>query len=52
MNFLSDPPAWVQTDEAMCFVWGFCMAASIRIFRATLRWLKKVAAARDERGED
>jgi len=45
MNFITGItlPAWATTDEAKCFFYGLLMAASIRIFRAGLKWMKRIA---------
>lgn len=35
-------PAWATTDEAKCFFLGFAVGATVRIFRAALRWVKRI----------
>jgi hypothetical protein len=35
-------PLWATTDEAAAFFYGFCVGATVRIFRAGLRWMKRI----------
>jgi len=35
-------PAWAVTPEAQAWVLGFFSAALVRVFRAGVRWLKRV----------
>jgi len=40
-------PAWATTDEAQAFVYGLFIAAGVRVFRAGLRWVKRVSDDRE-----
>jgi len=35
-------PAWAVSDDAQAWFAGFLMAALVRIFRAGLKWFKRV----------
>lgn len=41
-------PEWAVSDEAQAWVCGFFLMATVRIFRACLRWFKR--AGRDGGG--
>jgi len=38
----SSLPSWATTDAAICFYYGFAMGATVRIYRAAMKWMKKV----------
>jgi hypothetical protein len=35
-------PDWATTDEALAWFYGFAVGASVRVFRAGLRWVKRI----------
>jgi len=43
-------PTWAASDDAKAFIYGFFVGASVRIWRAGARWLRKYLDDRD-RGE-
>jgi len=50
MNFSDLPshiPAWATTDEAVAWFYGFAIGATVRIFRAGLKWVKRIGDAAD-----
>jgi len=47
MNFSDLPanlPAWASTDEAACWFYGFAIAATVRVFRAVARWVRRISS--------
>jgi len=43
-------PAWATTDEAKAFVYGFFVAASVAIWKAAARWVKRSLDDRETEG--
>jgi hypothetical protein len=51
MNLLTSLPAWAVTPEAQAWVLGLGAAGMVRVFRAGLRWFKRVSSDRGNYGD-
>lgn len=44
MNLITSLPAWANTPEAQAFWLGLGAGAMIMLFRAAIRWFKRIDA--------
>ena len=44
MNLFTSIPDWAVSDEAKAWMLGLGAAAVVRIFRAALRWFKRMGS--------
>lgn len=51
MNLLTSLPSWAVTDEAQAWMLGLGAAAMVRVFRAGLRWFKRMGSTGNTYGD-